>query len=113
VQVAIKMIQRNEQVQAGQSIQYIVIEGNTSSIAERALTPKEFSSQKDAKIDYQWYLSTQVHPPVCRLCEVIEGTDAARIADCLGKQKQNKTHSSIHRHMHILPALALLPGCVR
>jgi DNA polymerase alpha subunit A len=87
VQVAIKMIQRNEQVQAGQSIQYIVVEGNTSSIADRALTPKQFSADKDAKIDYQWYLSTQVHPPISRLCEVIEGTDAARIADCLGEHK--------------------------
>ena len=79
------MIQRNEQVQAGQSIQYIVVEGNTSSIADRALTPKQFQADNDAKIDYQWYLSTQVHPPVSRLCEVIEGTDAARIADCLGE----------------------------
>lgn len=85
VQVAIKMIQRNEPVQAGMSIQYIVVEGNTSSIADRAMTPKQFQADKDAKIDYQWYLSTQVHPPVSRLCEVIEGTDAARIADCLGE----------------------------
>jgi hypothetical protein len=26
----------------------------------------------------------QVHPVVSRLCAPIEGTDAARIADCLG-----------------------------
>ena len=72
-------------VQAGQEIQYIVVEGNTSSIADRSMTPKEFLAAADAKIDFKWYLSTQIHPPITRLCEVIEGTDAARIADCLGK----------------------------
>ena len=85
VQVAIRMIQANEPVQAGQEIQYIVVEGNTSSIADRSMTPKEFLAAADAKIDFKWYLSTQIHPPITRLCEVIEGTDAARIADCLGK----------------------------
>lgn len=84
VQVAIKMIQRNEQVQAGQVIQYLVVEGSSSSVAERALTPKEFAAATDAKLDFAWYLATQIHPPVSRLCEVIEGTDTARLADCLG-----------------------------
>lgn len=30
------------------------------------------------------YLSNQIHPPVSRLVDVIEGTDSARIAECLG-----------------------------
>ena len=29
-------------------------------------------------------LRSQVHPVVSRLCAPIEGTDAARLADCLG-----------------------------
>jgi DNA polymerase alpha subunit A len=85
VQVAIKMIQANEQVQAGQEIQYLVLEGNSSSVTDRCVSPKEFVNTPGAKIDYAWYLATQVHPPISRLCEVIEGTDSARIADCLGK----------------------------
>ena len=86
MQVALKMMEEDHvQVQAGMSIQYIVLEGNTSSIAERAITPKKYLETQDtAKIDFQWYLTSQVHPPVARLVEVIEGTDSARIADCLG-----------------------------
>ena len=35
--------------------------------------------------DYQYYLSHQVLPPIERLCEPIEGTERARLAECLGK----------------------------
>eukprot|EP01050_Picozoa_sp_SAG11_P008870 SAG11_NODE_802_length_7105_cov_1.831573_7_plen_118_part_00 len=43
VQVAIKMMEQDHiQVQAGMSIQYIVVEGNTSSVAERSMSPKQF-----------------------------------------------------------------------
>jgi hypothetical protein len=35
-------------------------------------------------IDYEYYLNQQVHPPLDRLCGPIEGTDATRLADCLG-----------------------------
>ena len=34
--------------------------------------------------DYEHYLSQQVLPPIERLCEPIEGTDRARLAECLG-----------------------------
>lgn len=34
--------------------------------------------------DYQYYLAHQVLPPIERLCEPIEGTDRARLAECLG-----------------------------
>ena len=34
--------------------------------------------------DYEYYLSQQVLPPIERLCEPIEGTDRARLAECLG-----------------------------
>jgi len=36
--------------------------------------------------DVKYYLSSQVHPVVSRLCDPIDGTDAARIAQCLGKK---------------------------
>lgn len=35
--------------------------------------------------DTQYYLAHQIHPVVSRLCDVIDGTNAARIAECLGK----------------------------
>ena len=37
------------------------------------------------ELDKHYYLSNQVHPVVSRLCDPIEGTDAAFIASCLGK----------------------------
>jgi DNA polymerase alpha subunit A len=36
------------------------------------------------RIDYEFYLSHQILPPIERLCEPIEGTDRARLAECLG-----------------------------
>ena len=35
-------------------------------------------------LDYDHYLSHQILPPIERLCEPIEGTDRARLAECLG-----------------------------
>ena len=35
--------------------------------------------------DAKYYLANQIHPVVCRLCDPIEGTDSAHIAECLGK----------------------------
>jgi DNA polymerase alpha subunit A len=35
-------------------------------------------------LDFEYYLSQQVLPPIERLCEPIEGTDRARLAECLG-----------------------------
>lgn len=37
-----------------------------------------------SNIDFTWYLSNQIHPPVARLCAPIEGTDIPRLANCLG-----------------------------
>ena len=36
-------------------------------------------------LDVKYYLANQVHPVVARLCDPIDGTDAAHIAQCLGK----------------------------
>jgi hypothetical protein len=34
--------------------------------------------------DYGYYLAHQILPPIERLCDPIEGTDRARLAECLG-----------------------------
>lgn len=34
--------------------------------------------------DVNYYLAHQVHPVVSRLCNPLDGTDAALIAECLG-----------------------------
>lgn len=35
-------------------------------------------------IDYEYYLSQQLLPPIERLCEPLEGTERSRLAECLG-----------------------------
>mgnify|MGYP006184189003 CR=1 FL=1 len=35
-------------------------------------------------LDYEWYLSTQILPPISRLCEPIEGTSPAILSERLG-----------------------------
>lgn len=37
-----------------------------------------------APADFEYYLAHQVLPPIERLCEPIEGTDRARLAECFG-----------------------------
>lgn len=80
----------------GEVVPYIFCEstkeGDTQ--ADRAFPPDELRrSEKDAetdetkrpkKIDFQFYLSNQILPPVERLCDLIEGTDRARLPQCLG-----------------------------
>ena len=36
------------------------------------------------KIDIHYYLAQQLHPVISRLCDPLDGTDSARIAQCLG-----------------------------
>lgn len=46
---------------------------------------EELQSNPALTIDKNFYLAQQIHPVVSRLCDPIEGTDAARIAECLGR----------------------------
>ena len=36
-------------------------------------------------VDNEYYLAHQIHPVVSRLCDPIDGTDSALIAEMLGK----------------------------
>lgn len=44
--------------------------------------------------DYEYYLAHQVLPPIERLCDPIEGTDRARLAECLGLDPGRYRHSA-------------------
>lgn len=54
------------------------------SAVQRAYHIDELKSSSTLKVDIKYYLSQQIHPVVSRLCDPIDGTDAARIAECLG-----------------------------
>ncbi|THV05329.1 DNA polymerase alpha catalytic subunit [Dendrothele bispora CBS 962.96] len=90
VQVALKMKAKGGTARAGDVIPYIFClpEGEQTAKtgqANRAHHRDELRrADSDLKIDYDYYLSQQVLPPVERLCEPIEGIDRARLAECLG-----------------------------
>merc|ERR550525_599343 len=69
-----------------QEIEYVVCEAENSktSMADRARHPHEFQLDTTLRVDIDWYKKQQVHPLVSRLLGPVEGTDAARIAECLG-----------------------------
>lgn len=90
VQVALRQKSKGGNARSGDVIPYIFClgaDGETAKTgqADRARHPDEVRrAGSECKIDYEFYLSQQVLPPIERLCEPIEGTDRARLAECLG-----------------------------
>ncbi|KAJ7708740.1 DNA polymerase alpha catalytic subunit [Mycena rosella] len=90
VQVALRMKLRGGDARHGDVIPYVfcLSEGEETAKtaqADRAKHPEEFKKAgAELKLDFEHYLGHQVLPPIERLCEPIEGTDRARLAECLG-----------------------------
>ncbi|ODQ64174.1 hypothetical protein NADFUDRAFT_12632, partial [Nadsonia fulvescens var. elongata DSM 6958] len=95
VQVALRKIRKGGRVNAGDVIAYITTappmdENNKPIIPilpapERAYSVSEvIESKGELKPDVDWYLEKQIFPPIERLCGTIPGTDASRLAECLG-----------------------------
>lgn len=89
VQVALRLQERGKAVRSGQEIEYVICEatsadGPKESFAARARHLSELQLDPNLKIDVAWYKAHQVHPLVSRLLGPVEGTDAARIAECIG-----------------------------
>ncbi|KAI9225803.1 MAG: DNA polymerase family B-domain-containing protein [Piptocephalis tieghemiana] len=102
VLVARRMLERGMSAGVGETIPYIIVRdrqggpgdrvsgSEVGHVAERAVHPNEYrQSHGEGKaygmeVDVEWYLQQQIHPPISRLCEPLEGTDGARLAECLG-----------------------------
>lgn len=93
VQVALRMLAKNESARSGDVIPYVFCVGpqqaaeSKATQAERAFHPDDVRRHTDDAaytIDYKHYLSLQIMPPIERICESIEGTDRSRLAACLG-----------------------------
>ncbi|KAF5385769.1 hypothetical protein D9615_002206 [Tricholomella constricta] len=101
VQVALRMKAKGGSSRAGDVISYVFClgEGEESAKtaqADRAKHPDELRrAGSELKIDFEYYLAHQVLPPIERLCEPIEGTDRARLAECLGLDPAKYRTSSI------------------
>ncbi|ALC47203.1 DNApol-alpha180 [Drosophila busckii] len=86
VQVALRMnMERNRRYKKGDMVEYVICEdGTTNAAMQRAYHLDEVKGSEKLKLDTHYYLSHQIHPVVTRMVEVLEGTDASRIAECLG-----------------------------
>lgn len=91
VTVALRMRQKGLSAAAGDTIPYAICQqscnpltNSNSSLADFAYHPDEIKKDATLKLDLTWYLQTQLHPPIARLCEHIEGSDSAQLAACLG-----------------------------
>jgi DNA polymerase alpha subunit A len=104
VAVALRMRKKGLTATSGDTIPYVIChppqsqqqqQGSSSGLADCAYHPDEVRKDPSLKIDQLWYLQTQLHPPIARLCEHLEGTDSARLASCLGLDpKKFKAYSS-------------------
>uniref|UniRef100_A0A182QH19 DNA polymerase n=1 Tax=Anopheles farauti TaxID=69004 RepID=A0A182QH19_9DIPT len=89
VQVAQRMNkQRNRNYKRGDMVNYIIcLDGTSAPAMKRAYHIDEVRDPANAdrlKVDVEYYLAQQIHPVVFRICEPLEGTDACRLALCLG-----------------------------
>ncbi|KAK3603739.1 hypothetical protein CHS0354_023353 [Potamilus streckersoni] len=98
VQVALRVNSKGgKRLKAGDTVPYVVCnDGSNLPPSQRAYHPEELAKSENLKIDAKYYLAQQVHPVVARLCDPIEGTDSAHLAECLGLDPSGYKHASQH-----------------
>lgn len=86
VQVALRMKQKGlKALRQGDTVPYVICEDGTANpTTQRAYHVDEVKANKELAIDKNFYLAQQIYPVISRLCDPIDGTDAGRIAECLG-----------------------------
>lgn len=111
---------KGSSARAGDVIPYLFCiapgeESAKNSQADRAKHPDELkkAGKDELTIDYVHYLANQVLPPIERLCDPIEGTDRARLAECLGKCFQRSDLVCYPDSMNWLMAAGLDPAQFR
>uniref|UniRef100_W8BG20 DNA polymerase n=1 Tax=Ceratitis capitata TaxID=7213 RepID=W8BG20_CERCA len=86
VQVALRMnTTRNRRYKKGDMVDYVIcLDGTNNPATQRGYHLDEVKSSETLKLDSQYYLAHQIHPVVTRMVDVLEGTDASRVAESLG-----------------------------
>lgn len=121
VQVALRELSRGKSIRKDDVIAYIVTgdgKSSSDSAAKRSYTPSDvMKGDSGLTVDVEWYLYKQIFPPVERLCANISGTDAMRLADCLGldvrKYSINNNASSGANETEIYPLESQIEDEVR
>ncbi|GMF18014.1 unnamed protein product [Phytophthora lilii] len=97
VQVALALRAMGKPVGAGTHIPYVLCKEEEPGSGRRAYHPDEVKrAGGKLNIDVEWYLESQIHPPVNRLCAHIEGTSSPQLAHCLGLDTAKFSHSANH-----------------
>ncbi|KLJ09547.1 DNA polymerase alpha subunit A [Blastomyces silverae] len=121
-QVALRELARGKTVRPNDVIAYIVTTGDsdTSSLppAKRSYTLQDvMKPESGLKPDVEHYLLKQIFPPVERLCAPLPGTDAVRLAECLGldvkKYQINTSSTRDQQNMEIFPLESQIPDSIR
>jgi DNA polymerase alpha subunit A len=89
VMVALHMKQQGKPVHAHDTISFLIVSHNglnSGLLSERAVSLAEFlkGGEEGMKIDYEWYLSQQIFPPIARLTEFVPHLDHLKLAKALG-----------------------------
>ncbi|KAI9850806.1 MAG: DNA-directed DNA polymerase alpha catalytic subunit pol1 [Thelocarpon superellum] len=118
VQVALRAMAQGKTVRVNDVMAYIITGDSASSenAAKRAYAPQDVSkADSSLQPDVEWYLYKQIFPPVERLCANIAGTDAARLAECLGldTRKYHISSSSAQAEEALQPLESQIPDDVR
>ncbi|RLN89408.1 hypothetical protein BBJ28_00003954 [Nothophytophthora sp. Chile5] len=97
VQVALALRAQGKPIGAGTHIPYVLCKEEEPGSGRRAYHPDEVKrSGGKLNIDVEWYLESQIHPPVNRLCAHIEGTSSPQLAHCLGLDTSKFSHAANH-----------------
>jgi DNA polymerase alpha subunit A len=121
-QVALREIARGRTVRPNDVISYIVTNGDSGTShlppAKRSYTLQDvLKVDSGLKPDVEYYLLKQIFPPIERLCAPIPGTDAVRIAECLGldvrKYQINTSQSGSQQSAEIYPLESQIPDSIR
>ncbi|PGH02222.1 DNA polymerase alpha subunit A [Blastomyces parvus] len=121
-QVALRELARGKPVRPNDVIAYIVTTGDsdTSSLppAKRSYTLQDvMKPESGLKPDVEYYLLKQIFPPIERLCAPLPGTDAVRLAECLGldvkKYQINTSSTRDQQNMEIFPLESQIPDSIR
>lgn len=123
VQVALREIARGKNIRPNDVISYIVTtsaneSASSASPAKRSYTLQDvLKPDSGLKPDIEHYILKQIFPPIERLCAPIPGTDAVRLAECLGldvrKYQINTSSSDNPRNTEIAPLESQIPDSVR
>jgi len=116
LQVALQMLKANKPVNIGDHIPYVICtqgpEG--SHAAQRAYHPDDVLRGQPGEytLDFEWYLSTQILPPISRLCEPIEGTSPAILSERLGLDAAKYARSTGHGDDLLEEGWGFTPKCM-